>query len=716
MDQQKQYGSKPTSHSESTRGGYRGRGGRGGAHYSNQEGSERSYNNYDRQGGSGNSVYKGDDSYKSDGQRGGYRGGYRGGRGRGGTDNYHQSDRNDQGSHQKQTTQPSTTQNQPTKQEVKKTTKGLFSSDFDLAFGPKTTNPPPDSTKEVNITTSPSTDTQPQEAPADVQTPQNEEEKVIQQTQGSSQVKENTDSQVKTTTNGHQVDNQHHHQNGKGQHYHQGGYDKQQHYDRNNYKNDRSKQYDGRFKNYQEKRDFYKKNAQQEEQKKEEDKKEQENGTTPASTEVETTKQEEVKKPERVPFVPDPNFSWSLDLEGTLNKGKKKKRQADAMETAFVIQSKMAKAELKENIKMKLAENLEFSTIHIDKLNKGLTNTTNCCFMNVILQSLLSIPAFFNMLVAISDNQEVMKELGPDSLLRKFVYLSMYFNPMLQMDRKSPFAANPVDAEKIFAELNQNFNPHQEHQDCHEFLAMLLDLLHDELKLIYVPPDVKDKEAVVDEWQEVGNKNSKCKFNNDQQQISQSLINDIFGGIVRNEFQIDRSTNVSVTFEPFFFLNLEVNRSESLEECLNNFFRSKIINDYKLEGKIVRATHQQQIEKLPNILILQLKRFVYRDGPVKIGEFIEFPEVLRIEDNCLSTHLKLGTFNKEERDKNGRSYRLTSIGIHKGTQLSRGHYICYVLDASNNWIQYDDNKIKKMIDTDTVFDSQAYLLFYELII
>lgn len=69
-----------------------------------------------------------------------------------------------------------------------------------------------------------------------------------------------------------------------------------------------------------------------------------------------------------------------------------------------VFRSEVAKTYIKENVKLKLSEGLEFSTTHIDKLNKGFTNTTNCCYMNVILQSLLSIPAFYNMLVAISEN------------------------------------------------------------------------------------------------------------------------------------------------------------------------------------------------------------------------------------------------------------------------------------------------------------------------
>ena len=124
------------------------------------------------------------------------------------------------------------------------------------------------------------------------------------------------------------------------------------------------------------------------------------------------------------------------------------------------------------------------------------------------------MPAFFNMLVAISDNGKLMQDLGDDSLLKKFVQLSMYFNPMMQIDKKSSFSIKVVDAEKIFLELNSGFNPYNEHQDCQEFLSITLDLLHDELKLIYVRPE-EDSKGHVDEWQETGARGDKMHFNND---------------------------------------------------------------------------------------------------------------------------------------------------------------------------------------------------------
>ena len=197
------------------------------------------------------------------------------------------------------------------------------------------------------------------------------------------------------------------------------------------------------------------------------------------------------------------------------------------------------------------------------------------------------------------------------------------------------------------------------------------------------------------------------------------MIRDIFGGLLRTEFHVEGRSQVTVTFEPFFDLQLEISKCGDLENCLSSFFEEKPLSDYKDDGRVVRAYHQQRIEQLPNILIVQLKRFQFFDRAVKLKEDIEFPEVLTIEEQYISSKLSASNTGAAKNiftGERGTRYRLFSIIIHKGTEATKGHYVCYSLDNRNDWVLFDDAKVKKVPSIDTVLNSQAYMLFYEKII
>ena len=61
------------------------------------------------------------------------------------------------------------------------------------------------------------------------------------------------------------------------------------------------------------------------------------------------------------------------------------------------------------------------------------------------------------------------------------------------MDPKSPFAVRTVNAERIMSGLISGFNPLGHHQDCHEFLVLILDKLHIEMALMHQPADGEDE-------------------------------------------------------------------------------------------------------------------------------------------------------------------------------------------------------------------------------
>ncbi|CAK76136.1 unnamed protein product (macronuclear) [Paramecium tetraurelia] len=119
---------------------------------------------------------------------------------------------------------------------------------------------------------------------------------------------------------------------------------------------------------------------------------------------------------------------------------------------------------------------------------------------------------------------------------------------------------------------------------------------------------------------------------------------------------------------------------------------------------------QQAIVKLslghtPNILILHLKRFQYRDGYLeKIESDIDFP--LR------SLNLKQWQIGQNS----NKIYDLYAVANHFGNGQYVGHYTSYVLkniDQKDVWVHCDDDQIKPQ-SAEKVVSQYTYLLFYRI--
>jgi len=129
---------------------------------------------------------------------------------------------------------------------------------------------------------------------------------------------------------------------------------------------------------------------------------------------------------------------------------------------------------------------------------------------------------------------------------------------------------------------------------------------------------------------------------------------------------------------------------------------------------VVKAYQNQLLEKLPNVLMLSLKRFIYTGRIIKKKEMVYFEDVLHIEDHHVSPQSRLGIFNQKAQGTK-RSYRLFSVVEHIGKQGNRGHYVCYTLDNQDEYIRFDDKNFRRKDWEDLKDGVQAYMLFYELI-
>ena len=61
---------------------------------------------------------------------------------------------------------------------------------------------------------------------------------------------------------------------------------------------------------------------------------------------------------------------------------------------------------------------------------------------------------------------------------------------------------------------------------------------------------------------------------------------------MRTEFHVVGSKKASLTYEPFFILNLEITKCEDLESCLYSYFNERRLNDYKVDGRVVGAYYK----------------------------------------------------------------------------------------------------------------------------
>ncbi|KAG4304384.1 hypothetical protein PORY_002094 [Pneumocystis oryctolagi] len=393
---------------------------------------------------------------------------------------------------------------------------------------------------------------------------------------------------------------------------------------------------------------------------------------------------------------------------------------------------------------------------------RGLINTGNVCFMNVILQVLVFCPPFYNLL------DEIGKRMAHSfvndtslinaliSFIREFSVIDQAVlngNSQIKKQNMEEFGA-PFIPEYVYVAMRGNklFDSmgrgHQE--DAEEFLGLLLDALHEEfidkMKSNHSTSDVylsnrmnrtdssatnsseysQDKND--NEWIEVGPKQKTSIMRSAN--VSESPLTSIFTGNFRSILRV-AGMKPSITLEPYRSLQLDIEPLHigSIEEALQNITQSEVLNGdwHSSLGEKLKATKQVFIETLPQVLILHLKRFVYDNvgGTQKSYKNVHYPLQFEIPPTVMSPHRRF--------EKNikfilfaGKLYLallfiLTFVAVvyHHGMSASGGHYTVDLLRQDmQSWIRVDDTHISHILSEHVVPSSVespsrfAYLLFY----
>lgn len=361
---------------------------------------------------------------------------------------------------------------------------------------------------------------------------------------------------------------------------------------------------------------------------------------------------------------------------------------------------------------------------------RGLVNTGNMCYMNSVLQILVSCVPFYQFLDHIGKraSHSIHSDFPMVDALIMFMKEFRVIDAaddeeQLRMRLKANEleqygeAFTPEFVYEVIRQLPRFRDMRRGHQqDAQEFLGFLLEEMHEECARAAKDKDSSKSPATsvgpaasstdgegADGWLEVGHKQKSAVTRSSGHIASESPITKIFGGKIRSEFRVP-GNKASVTLEPYQPLQLDIGAPDvhNIVDALKGLTKPESIQgDFNSSrGPNVTATKQVFIENLPPVLILHLKRFQYDSvthGTQKIWKKIGYPLDLEIPREVFPPHRRNVMMAQGGLPK----YRLVGVIYHHGKNASGGHYTVDVRrQEGREWIRLDDTVIRRIRNED----------------
>ncbi|VEN63845.1 unnamed protein product [Callosobruchus maculatus] len=303
----------------------------------------------------------------------------------------------------------------------------------------------------------------------------------------------------------------------------------------------------------------------------------------------------------------------------------------------------------------------------------GMVNMGNTCYLNSTLQALFHVPALVNWLMSDKDHVADCQDSGGQCIIcamRKTLQESQQRN------------ANSIRPVLILNKLRlvcRYLIPGRQ-EDAHEFLRYLVEAM---------------EKAYLNRFKNHTEFDAKTK--------ETTPLNQILGGYLRSAVRCLKCGHVSTTFQLIQDLCLDIRKAQTIDEALEVYFSREKLEDelYHCEAcqKKVPATMQFALERAPMVLCIHLKRFSVSNN--KITKHVTFRQRLDL------------TRYARQKPNVPLVYRLVALVTHMGPTVSCGHYTAVAQAPSGNYYQFDDSMVRP-ISHQAVFNTNAYIMFYEL--
>lgn len=322
---------------------------------------------------------------------------------------------------------------------------------------------------------------------------------------------------------------------------------------------------------------------------------------------------------------------------------------------------------------------------------RGIINRKNECFINSVLQVLVTCQP-----LAAAVMSTASQSAGCLATTQDF----------LQAYTSGKDALEPEAHVHPFLGLFRPNGHGSTQEDAQEFMAFLLDQLHEQT--LHAPAAEPDESK--DEWLEVGKRNRSAVMQQRAEQLKESAMSAVASCVVRSALKRRGASMESASRERLFMLPLEIahSRIDHVEDAIQAFMCKETIEGVQSNrGKVVAAKHNE-LDSVPQVLMLQLKRFTFgQKGAEKLGKRLEFDMDLELSAQHMSSALQLSLGKEAAR------YRLQGVVSHHGKRMGDGHYTCDGC-VQDKWFRFDDRSVKP-ISPEQVLNQQAYILVYQRI-
>lgn len=269
----------------------------------------------------------------------------------------------------------------------------------------------------------------------------------------------------------------------------------------------------------------------------------------------------------------------------------------------------------------------------------GLINEGTTCYMNSLLQTLFFLSPFRRAVYLMPTSSEDTDQI-PLALQQVFYHLQFY--------------CEPASTKDLIASFGWGQDERNTQHDVQEFNCVLSDTLERKMKGT----------------------------------SAEGTYSGLFEGKMNNFINCNDVNFKSSRTETFTDVQLNVKGCKNIYESFEKYVEIEDLtgdNQYDAEGFGKQDAKKGVIfEKLPNVLLIQLKRFEYDpylDNMSKINDKYEFYDEINLDRYV------------QNRNKGEYTYKVFSILVHSGN-VGAGHYYAYISPKlDGRWFKFNDDSV-----------------------